>query len=83
MSAATRVAAPAAPLGYYFGDDSYSLERAADSLAQRVAGTDGQRLGRWRTSGATTSAALIGERVATGAMFGGGTRGDRRRPGSA
>ena len=73
MSPATKIAAPAAPLGYYFGDDSYSLERAADSLAQRVAGADGQRLGRWRTSGATTSAALIGERVATGAMFGGGT----------
>lgn len=73
MSPATKIAAPVAPLGYYFGDDSYSLERAADSLAQRAAGADSQRLGRWRTSGATTSAALIGERVATGAMFGGGT----------
>ena len=73
MSPPARTAAPAAPLGYFFGDDGYSVERAAADLARRVAGPDGERLERWRTSGATTSAALIGERVATGAMFGGGT----------
>ena len=73
MSPAAKTDPPTAPLGYYFGDDSYSLEQAADRLARRVAGADGERLERWRTTGALTSAALIGERVATGAMFGGGT----------
>jgi DNA polymerase-3 subunit delta len=64
---------PSAPLGYYFGDDAWSVEHAADALGQRVAGVDGAPLGRWRVTGAATSAALIGERVATGALFGGGT----------
>lgn len=64
---------PPAPLAYYFGDDAWSVERAADNMARRVAGDDGPPLGRWRVSGVTTSPALIGERVATGALFGGGT----------
>jgi DNA polymerase III delta subunit len=64
---------PLAPLAYYFGDDAWSVERAADAVGQRVAGADGPKLGRWRVIGAMTSAALIGERVATGALFGGGT----------
>lgn len=65
--------AAGAPLGYYWGDDTYSIERAADALARRVAGPDGEPLQRWRASGAATTAAHIGERVATGALFGGGT----------
>jgi DNA polymerase III delta subunit len=65
--------APTLPVGYYFGDDAWSVEQAAEALAGRVAPDDGPRLERWRATGATTSAALIGERVATGALFGGGT----------
>ncbi len=66
-------AAPAAPFAYYFGDDTYALEHAADTFARRVAGEDGPRLEHWRTSGVTSGPAQIGERVATGALFGGGT----------
>jgi DNA polymerase III subunit delta len=76
----TPTRAPSAPIGYYWGDDAYSIERAAEQLARRVAGPDGEPLGRWRTTGTTTSAALIGERVATGAMFGGGTIAIVREP---
>ncbi len=65
-------AAPPAPLGYYWGDDSYGLDRAADRLGQRVA-ADGPPLERWRVRGDATSAAQIGERVATAPLFGGGT----------
>ena len=66
-------ATPTAPLGYYWGDDSHALERAATALGARVAGPGGEPLQRWRASAATTSAAHIGERIATGALFGGGT----------
>ena len=65
--------APSAPLAFYFGDDAWSVEHAAEALGRRVAGPDGTPLGRWRVAGAATSAALIGERIATGALFGGGT----------
>jgi DNA polymerase III delta subunit len=68
-----RAQLPSAPLAYYFGDDAWSVEHAADALGRRVAGADGAPLGRWRATGATTSAGLIGERIATGALFGGGT----------
>ena len=61
-----------APLGYYWGDDSYGVNHAPDSLATRLAG-DGPPLERLRLSGATTSAAEIGEKVATATLFGGGT----------
>lgn len=64
---------PSGPIGYFWGDDAYSIERAAERLARRVAGPGGEPLRRWRTTGATGSPATIGERVATGAMFGGGT----------
>ncbi len=76
MSPITKAATPAAPavaVAYYFGDDSYSLDRAADAFARRVAGPGEPPLGRWRTTGAVSSPAQIGERVATGALFGGGT----------
>ena len=65
--------APQLPVGYYFGDDAWSVEQAAARLASHVSGEDGPPLERWRATGATTSAATIGERIATGAMFGGGT----------
>ena len=64
-----------APLGYYWGDDSYGVNHAPDSLNARLAG-DGPPLDRLRLSGsgpAATSAAEIGEKVATATLFGGGT----------
>lgn len=64
---------PGAPLGYYVGIDRYQLDAAALTLGQRIAGPDGEALDLWRETGAKTSANQIGERVATGAMFGGGT----------
>ena len=42
---------PSAPLAYYFGDDVWSVEHAADALGRRVAGADGTPLGRWRVTG--------------------------------
>ncbi|MGD0861889.1 MAG: DNA polymerase III subunit delta [Candidatus Limnocylindrales bacterium] len=63
---------PSAPLGYYWGDDSYGVERGPNALAARLAG-DGPALGRVRLSGGSTSADEIAERVATATMFGGGT----------
>jgi DNA polymerase III delta subunit len=68
-----RAQPPSAPLAYYFGDDAWSVEHAAEALGRHVAGPDGTPLGRWRVTGATTSAALIGERIATSGLFGGGT----------
>lgn len=64
---------PAAPIGYFWGDDVFSVEADADAFLGRVAGPDGERLQRWRVNGATTTPGQIGERVATGALFGGGT----------
>lgn len=64
---------PLITLALYFGDDTYSIERAAIALSTSVAGSGEPPLARWRASGAATTAAAIGERVATGALFGGGT----------
>jgi DNA polymerase III delta subunit len=66
------VTPPAAPLGYYWGDDAYSVARGPDALAARLAG-DGEALARVRLSGNSTSADEIAEKVATATMFGGGT----------
>ncbi len=66
------VAAPTAPLGYYWGDDSYGVARGPDALAARLAG-GGPALDRVRLSGSSTSADEIAEKVATATMFGGGT----------
>jgi DNA polymerase III delta subunit len=63
---------PAAPLGYYWGDDSYSVGHGPEGLATRLAG-GGPPLERMRLSGASTSADEIVERVATATLFGGGT----------
>jgi DNA polymerase III delta subunit len=63
---------PSAPIGYYWGDDSYSVSHGPDALAARVAG-DGPPLERMRLSGASTNADEIMERVATATLFGGGT----------
>ena len=63
---------PTAPLGYYWGDDSYGVSHAPDALARWLAG-DGPPLDRLRLTGSATSAAEIAEKVATATMFGGGT----------
>jgi DNA polymerase III delta subunit len=68
MTVATRPA-----LAYLRGDDSYSLDRAADAIGDRIAAETGSPPDRWRTTGAETSIATIAERVATAPMFGGGT----------
>jgi len=60
-------------LGYYWGDDEYGLEAAAVDLGRRTAGPGAELPVAWRTTGATTRAAEIAERVATGTLFGGGT----------
>ena len=72
IPAGRRPIVAAAPLAYFFGDDTYSVERAAREVGRRLATADAP-MERWHATGATTSAALIGERVATGALFGGGT----------
>ena len=64
--------APTAPLGYYWGDDSYSVSRGPDALAARLAG-DGLPLYVVRLAGNSTTAEEISEKVATSTMFGGGT----------
>ena len=66
------VSTPAAPIGYFWGDDGYGLEAEAAALGREVAG-DGPPLTRWRVSGAATRVADISERVGTGTLFGGGT----------
>src|SRR5665811_2045681 len=63
---------PTAPLGFYWGDDAYSVARGPDALAARLAG-DGPPLGRVRLSGSATTADEITEKVATATLFGGGT----------
>jgi DNA polymerase III delta subunit len=65
-------AGPTAPLGYYWGDDSYSVSHGPDALGARLAG-DGPPLERMRLTGAATTADEIIERVATSTLFGGGT----------
>jgi DNA polymerase III delta subunit len=60
------------PLAYFWGDDSYGVNHAAETMAARLAG-DATPLDRVRLSGATTSAAEIAEKVATATLFGGGT----------
>lgn len=64
-----------AAVGYFWGDDGYGLERAAQALGARAAAAVGsdESLDRWRTTGAEATADTILERVATATMFGGGT----------
>jgi DNA polymerase III subunit delta len=62
----------AATLGYFFGDDGYGLDRAADAVFDRLA-AEAPGLERWRISGDATSVGRIAERVTTGSLFGGGT----------
>jgi DNA polymerase III delta subunit len=63
---------PTAPLGYYWGDDTYGVVRGPDGLAKRLA-AGGELPERVRLSGRDTTAAEIGEKAGTATMFGSGT----------
>lgn len=60
-------------LAYYRGDDGWSLDRAAEAVVRQLEEGTGARPERWRVPGVETNASLIGERVATAPLFGGGT----------
>ena len=62
----------AAAVAYFYGDDAYGLDRAADAAIERFAAA-APGLERLRVAGDATSAARIAERVATASLFGGGT----------
>ena len=84
------------PLAYIWGDDAWSIDRAARDLAQTWAAEDGTPLETWRasmeddagesdigSSGKRRGRLLdeIGMRLATSTMFGGGTLVVVRQPG--
>jgi DNA polymerase III delta subunit len=60
-------------LGFFWGDDGYGLERAADRLGDRLASVGGVPPERRRLSGAGTDPEQLVELVATAPLFGGGT----------
>jgi DNA polymerase III delta subunit len=67
-------------LGYYWGDDEYALERAAERLAERMEAATGEPVARWTLRGDARTVAdagermgQISERVGTAPFFGGGT----------
>jgi len=67
-------------LGYYWGDDEYALERAAERLGQRMEQAVGSPVERWHTRGDARSAADVSQRIAEiterigmAPFFGGGT----------
>lgn len=62
-----------AVLGYFWGDDGYGLERAADRLAERLAEAGGMPPERRRVTGAGTTPEQLGELVTTAPLFGSGT----------
>jgi DNA polymerase III delta subunit len=70
---AARATEPAATIGYYWGDDSFGLDAAANRIADRLAEQGGGPIERLRIAGADVTADRIGERVATSTMFGGGS----------
>jgi DNA polymerase III delta subunit len=59
-------------LAWFYGDDAWALDHAAQDVFDRLAaGSAGAE--RWRVGGDETTVARIGERLATGSLFGGGT----------
>lgn len=60
------------PIAYFWGDDTYGLERAAAQVGERVA-AGGDALETWRVRGDQATPADIAERVGTAPMFSGGT----------
>ncbi|MBF8290884.1 MAG: hypothetical protein HW391_1852 [Chloroflexi bacterium] len=67
----------AARIAYYWGDDSWSIEAAVEAFRKDPARFPGGAPERWRVRGeagiAFRQIGEIGERLATGTMFGGGT----------
>lgn len=61
-----------ATLAYFYGDDAWGLDRAADAAFERFAAA-APGLERFRVAGDATTAGRIAERVATASLFGGGT----------
>ena len=61
-----------APVAYFWGDDTYGLERAAAAQGERLA-DGGEPLEVRQVPGEQTSPAEINERVGTAPMFSGGT----------
>ncbi len=59
-------------LGYFFGDDGYGLERAADEVLERLR-AGGATVDRWRAAGDEVTIGRLAERVGTASLFGGGT----------
>jgi DNA polymerase III delta subunit len=64
---------PGAPIGYYHGIDLFLLGAAADELGRRLTEPGGEPLERWQPKAGEATIDTITQRVATGAMFGGGT----------
>ncbi|HVA85178.1 MAG TPA: DNA polymerase III subunit delta [Candidatus Saccharimonadales bacterium] len=60
-------------LGYFWGDDEYGLERAADRVGHRVAAAVGSALDAWHVRADGTTLSDLTERVGTAPFFGGGT----------
>ncbi len=65
--------AEAPALGYFWGDDEYALDHAAERLATGLAETAGLPVERWRVRGDAITVADLAERVGTAPFFGGGT----------
>ncbi|MBP1704410.1 MAG: polymerase delta subunit [Chloroflexi bacterium] len=61
-----------APLGYFWGDDGYALDAAAEELGRRAAAPDGPAPRRWRVRGDATTVEVLAERVGTATLFGEG-----------
>ncbi len=59
-------------LAWFYGDDAWALDRAADGVFERL-GAASPGVERLRVGGDDTAFARIGERLATGSLFGGGT----------
>jgi DNA polymerase-3 subunit delta len=59
-------------LAYFYGNDTYGLGQASESVLERLR-TESGDVERWRVSGEATTVGRIAERVATGSLFGGGT----------
>ena len=67
----------AAPIGFFWGDDAYSIESAVEAFRMDEGRFPGGAPERWRIRGdaASTAATMadLEERLATATMFGGGT----------
>jgi len=65
------------PLGYFWGDDELAAARAVEALQATLAAETGASPERWELRGdrnrAAEQIARLGERIATPAMFGGGS----------